>query len=47
MCVCAHRQFYHSGTCLPMVPEEIDADSEAELDSISKWQKICSQKVCE
>ena len=28
-----------------MVPEEIDADSEAELESISRWQKTCSQKV--
>ena len=39
------RQYYHSQTCLPMVPEEIGADSEAELESIGKWQKICSQKV--
>jgi polycomb protein SUZ12 len=39
------RQYYHSSTCLPMVPEEIDADSEAELESIGRWQKICSQKA--
>ena len=42
-CLC--RQYYHSHTCLPMVPEEIDQDSEVELESIGRWQKICSQKV--
>ena len=28
-----------------MVPEEIDADSEAVQESIDRWQKTCSQKV--
>jgi hypothetical protein len=28
-----------------MVPEDIAADSEAELESIGKWQKTCSQRM--
>ena len=39
------RQYYHSHTCLPLVPEEIDIDSETELETAGIWQKTCSKKV--
>ena len=39
------RQYYHSHTCLPMLSEEMAADSEAELESIGRWQRTCSQRV--
>lgn len=38
------RQYYHSHSCLPLVPDEMDVDSESE-GAVSQWQKICSQKV--
>ena len=43
-CLPLHRMYFHSRSCLPMLGEEMDMDSETEGDTLA-WQKICSQKV--
>ena len=37
------RQYYHTQSCTPMFPDELQFDSDN--DEIPEWQKICSQKV--
>ena len=38
------RIYYHSRSCLPMLPKELEAESEEQLQTL-EWQNICSQKV--